>query len=411
MTDQLNSRDLARQLARAQRRDKVKAFLLVAPLLAFVLLSFVFPILSLVWQGVYSDTFPAALPKTAALLRAWDGASPVSEEIAASFVAEMRAAKAVNPATPTRVATVINRESTGSLSMIKEMLSADDVSAPYREKLIALNPDWGGLDIWQAMKIVSPSLTPRFLLQALDMRLNADGSIRAESEENSIHLALFGRTLMVAALVTAFTLLLGFPIAYLLAHVETKTSNLLLIVVLLPFWTSLLVRTTAWIALLQQNGVVNDLFVRLNLIDAGHRPVMMYNMFATLVAMTHVLLPFMILPMFSVMKGVKPNLTRAAVSLGASPWTAFWRVYFPQTIPGLGAGCLLVFILAIGYYITPALVGGQSGQLISNIIAFHMQKTLNWSLASAIAALLLVGVLLLYWLYTKLIGIEKMKLA
>ena len=133
-------------------------------------------------------------------------------------------------------------------------------------------------------------------------------------------------------------------------------------------------------------------------------------MFATLVAMTHVLLPFMILPLYSVMKGIKPSFVRAALSLGANEWTAFWRVYFPQTVPGVGAGCLLVFILAMGYYITPALVGGQSGQLISNIIAFHMQKTLNWSLASAISTLLLAGVLVLYWLYTRLVGIEKMKL-
>ena len=162
---------------------------------------------------------------------------------------------------------------------------------------------------------------------------------------------------------------------------------------------------------MQQNGVVNDFLVAIGLIDNDHRLVMMYNMFATLVAMTHVLLPFMILPMFSVMKTIKPNLVRAALSLGATPWTAFWKVYFPQTIPGLGAGCLLVFILAVGYYITPALVGGQSGQLISNIIAFHMQKTLNWSLASAIATLLLIGVLLLYWLYNRLVGIDKMKLA
>ena len=221
---------------------------------------------------------------------------------------------------------------------------------------------------------------------------------------------LFRRTLWVAAGVTIACGLLGFPVAYLLAHVSVRVSNMLLIVVLLPFWTSLLVRTTAWIALLQQNGVVNDTLVALHIIGENGRLEMMYNMFATLVVMTHVLLPFMILPLFSVMKGINPNFTRAALSLGATPWTAFWKVYFPQTIPGLGAGCLLVFILAVGYYITPALVGGQSGQLISNIIAFHMQKTLNWPLAAAIGTILLLGVLALYWLYNRLIGIDKMKL-
>ena len=407
----IDQKSLTRQLATAERQNKIKAFLLVLPLLLFVLASFIVPIGSLVWQGGYSDTFANALPATSKLLAAWDAKSPVSEDLVKSFVTELKASKLKDPATPTRVATVVNRELSGSVSKFKQVMNASDLASPYKEKLTALNSEWEKPDLWRAMKIVSPSFTPRFYLQAVDLRLTAEGDIKPEGDENAIHLLLFGRTLMVAALVTFFCALLGFPIAYLLAHTETKTSNMLLIIVLLPFWTSLLVRTTAWIALLQQNGVVNDFLVAIGLIDNDHRLVMMYNMFATLVAMTHVLLPFMILPMFSVMKTIKPNLVRAALSLGATPWTAFWKVYFPQTIPGLGAGCLLVFILAVGYYITPALVGGQSGQLISNIIAFHMQKTLNWSLASAIATLLLIGVLLLYWLYNRLVGIDKMKLA
>jgi putative spermidine/putrescine transport system permease protein len=407
----IDQKSLTRQLANAERRNKIKAFLLVLPLLLFVLASFIVPIGSLVWQGGYSGTFANALPETSKLLAAWDAKLPVSEELVKSFVTELKASKLKDPATPTRVATVVNRELSGSVSKFKQVMNASDLAAPYKEKLTTLNSEWEKPDLWRAMKIVSPSFTPRFYLQAVDLRLTAEGDIKPEGDENAIHLLLFGRTLMVAALVTFFCALLGFPIAYLLAHTETKTSNMLLIIVLLPFWTSLLVRTTAWIALLQQNGVVNDFLVAIGLIDNDHRLVMMYNMFATLVAMTHVLLPFMILPMFSVMKTIKPNLVRAALSLGATPWTAFWKVYFPQTIPGLGAGFLLVFILAVGYYITPALVGGQSGQLISNIIAFHMQKTLNWSLASAIATLLLIGVLLLYWLYNRLVGIDKMKLA
>ena len=407
----IDQKSLTRQLANAERRNKIKAFLLVLPLLLFVLASFIVPIGSLVWQGGYSGTFANALPETSKLLAAWDAKLPVSEELVKSFVTELKASKLKDPATPTRVATVVNRELSGSVSKFKQVMNASDLAAPYKEKLTTLNSEWEKPDLWRAMKIVSPSFTPRFYLQAVDLRLTAEGDIKPEGDENAIHLLLFGRTFMVAALVTFFCALLGFPIAYLLAHAETKTSNMLLIIVLLPFWTSLLVRTTAWIALLQQNGVVNDFLVAIGLIDNDHRLVMMYNMFATLVAMTHVLLPFMILPMFSVMKTIKPNLVRAALSLGATPWTAFWKVYFPQTIPGLGAGFLLVFILAVGYYITPALVGGQSGQLISNIIAFHMQKTLNWSLASAIATLLLIGVLLLYWLYNRLVGIDKMKLA
>jgi putative spermidine/putrescine transport system permease protein len=126
--------------------------------------------------------------------------------------------------------------------------------------------------------------------------------------------------------------------------------------------------------------------------------------------MTHILLPFMILPLYSVMRTIPPSYARAARSLGATSWTTFRRIYLPQTIPGIGAGGLLVFILAVGYYITPALVGGASGQLISNQIAFHMQDSLNWSMASALAAILLAAVLVLYWLYDRLIGIDNMKL-
>ena len=402
---------LKRRLARAGRRGRLRALLLVAPLLLFVVISFVAPIFTLVRQSFYNTLFSANLPETTRLLGEWRTDQPVPETLCAALVREMRAARSVDPFLPSRIATYVNRERAGSLYRIKQVATASGLQAPYCQALAELNGDWARPGLWRAMKVVAPALSPRFFLQAVDLRLQADGGVRAEDADEAIHLRLFARTAWVGAVVTALAALLGYPLAYLLAHVSTRTSNLLLIAVLLPFWTSLLVRTTAWIALLQQNGVVNNTLVALDIVADKHRPEMMYNMFATLVVMTHVLLPFMILPLFSVMKGVSPNYVRAALSLGATPATAFRRIYFPQTLPGLGAGCLLVFILAIGYYITPALVGGESGQLISNIIAFHMQQTLNWPLASAIGVLLLVGVLLLYWLYSRLVGMDKMRLA
>lgn len=183
-----------------------------------------------------------------------------------------------------------------------------------------------------------------------------------------------------------------------------------MICVLLPFWTSLLVRLTSWIVLLQKQGVLNDILVWLGVITDENRIRMIYNMTGTLVAMTQVLLPFMILPLYSVMKTISPDYVRAARSLGANPVRAFWQIYVPQTVPGIGAGSILVFILAIGYYITPALVGGATGQLISNFIALHMSKTLNWGLAAAMGAILLASVLAIYWLYNRIVGIENMKL-
>ena len=178
--------------------------------------------------------------------------------------------------------------------------------------------------------------------------------------------------------------------------------------VLLPFWTSLLVRTTAWIALLQTNGVVNSFLQSIHVIN---EPIeMLYTQFATVIAMTHILLPFMILPLYSVMKGIDPSYLRAALSLGARPLPAFIRIYLPMTIPGLSAGALLVFIISIGYYITPALVGGTEGQMISNIIAFHMQSSNNWELAAALGSLLLALITFLYWIYDRLVGISNLKL-
>ena len=214
----------------------------------------------------------------------------------------------------------------------------------------------------------------------------------------------------ISLLVTIFCLILAYPVAYLLATLPLRSSNILMIFVLLPFWKSLLVRTTSWIVLLQSQGVINDLLVWTDLISDKNRIQMIYNQTGTLIAMTQILLPFMILPLYSVMKTIPPSYMQAAQSLGANPAWAFIKIYMPQTSPGIGAGSLLVFILAIGYYITPALVGGQNGQLISNFIAYHMKSSLNWGLAGALGTVLLVLVLLLYWLYNKLVGIDNMKL-
>ena len=260
------------------------------------------------------------------------------------------------------------------------------------------------------MRNVSTAYTANFYLAAADRFRDIDGGVSRVPPDRQVYLMLFERTFLLSALITALCLVLGFPIAHLLATLPLRYSNLLMILVLLPFWTSLLVRTTAWMAILQGQGVLNNALVALGVVGEGGRVALMYNQAGTVIAMTHILLPFMVLPLYSVMRTIKPTYVRAARSLGASSWTAFRRVYLPQTLPGVGAGALLCFILAVGYYITPALVGGASGQLISNLIAFHMQNSLNWSLAAALAAMLLAAVLLLYWLYDRLVGIDNMKL-
>ncbi len=242
------------------------------------------------------------------------------------------------------------------------------------------------------------------------MELTDRGEMAMKPEKRRIHMSLMWRTLWMSAVITIMTLLLGYPIAYLLATLPTRTSNLLIILVLLPFWTSLLVRTTSWIALLQHEGVFNDILVGLGILDNENRLALIHNRTGTIIAMTHILLPFMVLPLFSVMKTIPPSYMRAAKSLGATPSTAFVRVYMPNTVPGVGAGAILVFILAIGYYITPALVGGTKGTFISNIIADHISISLNWGLAAALGGLLLLLILALYVLYDKVVGIDNMKL-
>ena len=216
--------------------------------------------------------------------------------------------------------------------------------------------------------------------------------------------------MLLSVVITVACLLIGYPVAFLLATLPMRTSNMLMILVLLPFWTSLLVRTSAWKVLLQQQGVINDTLVFIGLVADDGRLAMINNQTGTIIAMTHILLPFMILPLYSVMRTIPPSYMRAAKSLGATDWTAFWRVYFPQSVPGIGAGAILVFILSIGYYITPELVGGTSGTFISNRIAYHISSSLNWGLAAALGVILLVVVLVLYWLYDRIIGIDNVKL-
>lgn len=305
--------------------------------------------------------------------------------------------------------TRVNYSVPGTISLFKKgAREAAGLQPPFKEALLALDADWGKAALWRGMQSASHVYTPEFYLVASDMKLTDDGWARG-GEKERIYLYLFGKTFLVSAIITIACLLLAFPVSHLLATLPMSKSSLLMILVLLPFWTSLLVRTTSWIALLQEQGVVNNLLVALGLINDDGRLTMMYNMTGTIVAMTHVLLPFMILPLYSVMRVIPPSYARAARSLGATSWTTFRRIYLPQTLPGIAAGSLLVFILAVGYYITPALVGGADGQLISNLISFHMTKA-NWSLAAAIAAMLLAAILVLYWLYDRLIGIDRLKL-
>ena len=398
--------------ARALRRSRLNALGLVLPLFAFLLITFLVPIGDMLFRSVENQLVGRVLHRTVAALAEWD---PTSGELPAETAFAALVADFVEGRenrTTGRVGVRLNYELGGMSSLFRKTgrRAKRIEEGPYREAMLKLDKRWGGLDVWRLIKRESDAYTASYYLSAVDMRFTADGSIVAQDENRQIYLRLFGRTLRLSLVITLLCLLLGYPISYLMATLPVRTSNLLLVMVLLPFWTSLLVRTTCWIALLQQQGVINDLLVWAGVIGEDNRLAMIHNQVGTIIAMTHILLPFMVLPLYSVMKTIPPSYMRAARSLGAAPVTAFVRVYMPNTVAGVGAGCILVFIIAIGYYITPALVGGTSGTLISNFIAHHMQVSLNWGLAAALGALLLALVLALYVLYDKLVGIDNMKL-
>jgi putative spermidine/putrescine transport system permease protein len=398
-------------LRRAERKNKVRSFLFVVPTLLLILFAFLIPIFDMLILSVYTPEVVDLLPNTVTALRSWDGTTGLPDETAFAALAEelkiLRKERTLG-----QVTLRLNYEKTGMRSLLNKTARkiSEFKAGPFKEKMIAMDNNWGDRETWVVIKRMGKHLTSAHYLAAFDLKFNVDNNIVSQPQVQQIHKLIWFRTLWVSLAVTALCLLLGYPVSFLLSTLPVRISNILMICVLLPFWTSLLVRLTSWIVLLQKQGVLNDIFVWLGFIADEHRVRMVYNMTGSLVAMTHILLPFMILPLYSVMKTISPYYVRAARSLGANPFRAFRQIYLPLTIPGIGAGGLLVFILAIGYYITPALVGGASGQLIGNFIALHMSKTLNWGLAAAMGAILLAGVLAIYWIYNRIVGIENMKL-
>ncbi|EIE48835.1 polyamine ABC transporter permease [Salipiger aestuarii] len=523
---------LKKSLARALRMQKMRALMLIAPLLLFVLVTFIAPIADMLFRSVENDIVSDTMPRTTAVLADWDGQGmpPETAFEAAYFDLYIAAERKLH----TRLGTRLNYEQTGASSLFRksgrglddigevyqdqfedldegwdeampwaelmgdpgwlseqaawtkgarqpefilrdgiadllprtaeqyeafalylqdednkspldeepwsavhtalyEDLAAGDLSGysgPRADMLVAadalvdspdfetvsfargfedIDEDWADPEIWRTIKLYSPEMTPGYFLNSVDMQLTPEG-VEMRPDNQRIYMLLFKRTIFMSMVITCSCILLAYPVAYILANLPARKANLLMILVLLPFWTSLLVRTSAWKVMLQQQGVINDVLVWLGLVADDSRLAMINNQFGTIVAMTHILLPFMILPMYSVMSTIPHTYVRAAKSLGATDWTTFWRVYFPQSIPGIGAGSILVFILSIGYYITPEIVGGTTGTFISNRIAYHISSSLNWGLAAALGTILLAVVLILYWAYDRIVGIDNVKL-
>jgi len=405
---------LKKSLSRALRLQKTRALMLIAPLLLFVLLTFVVPIGDMLMRSVKNQVVSDTIPLTVMELASWDsttGELP-SEAVYDALAHDLQIA--IEAKTHTRLGSRLNYEKSGISSLFRrsgrqvKKWDMDD-GEPFKERFLDVHDGWGDVENWKVIQTYSPPYTDGYFLNAVD-RQNGDDGIEMRPENQQLYIKLFKRTLFMSLVITCACIMLGYPIAWLLANLPARKANILMILVLLPFWTSLLVRTSAWKVMLQQQGVINDVLVWLGLVADDSRLIMINNQFGTIVAMTHILLPFMILPMYSVMQTIPQTYLRAAKSMGATNWTAFWRVYFPQSVPGIGAGCILVFILTIGFYITPEIVGGTTGTFISNRIAFHISSSLNWGLAAALGTILLTIVMLLYWAYDKIVGIDNVKL-
>jgi putative spermidine/putrescine transport system permease protein len=399
---------LKARLRRADPMRKLRAFGLVAPLLAFLLLTFVAPIADMLRRSVVDTELSEVWPRVTHAIGSWTDRSKLPPPAVFDALAGDITASYHNSTLSTAARRLNYALDNGRSLVFGTARKLPETSADWTATLKEADPQWGEMKTWAAIDQASGPLTSYFLLAALDLNKTANGSIVGVTPDRAIYIDVLRRTFTVSFAVTVMCMILGFPVAYLLATQPPRRANLLMILVLLPFWTSLLVRTAAWIVLLQEHGLVNDGLIWLGIID--HPVRLIYNRIGVYVAMTHILLPFLILPLYSVMKGIKPTYMQAAISLGATPTEAFIRVYLPLTLPGVWAGALLVFILALGYYITPALIGGAADQMISYFIAFYTSDTVNWGMASALGTVLLVATLILYWIYNRLVGITNVKL-
>lgn len=379
-------------------RQRVRAGLLILPLALFLAVFFLWPLWMMVEVSVRNDSIGHALPQTSAAIGGWDGETMPGETVQAALVADLRD-------TPSTVLGAAVRTLNSQVSGFRTLMSRTATAARETEAgasldLVAVDPRWGDLRFWRAIRDSVSPYTDRNLLAALDLRRDEAGSVEAMPASASANRVIIWRTFSIAGSVTILCALIGLPYAMLTASLTGWKRNALLLAVLLPLWTSLLVRTAAWFILLQNEGLINKTLMQIGLID-GPLP-LIFNRIGVVIAMTHVLLPFMVLPIFSVVAAIPKNLMPAAASMGATPLRAFWRVLLPLSMPGLLAGSLLVFMVAIGYYITPALVGGPNDQMISSIIAFYALQTANWGMAGALGLILLGVTTVLYLVYGRL---------
>ena len=294
--------------------------------------------------------------------------------------------------------------------------SAQPGGAPAGLNAAALRAD-ERREHWQLLGLSGPALALVLVTMVLPIGwlfglsfLADDGSLSLmhyrRMVEQPSYARIFGATFQVSLLTTGLCILLGYPLAYVLSQLPRRVANLCLIAVMLPFWTSLLVRTYAWLVLLQRRGLINTWGIELGWWD---QPLpLVHNLAGTLIGMVHIMLPFLVLPVLNSMRSIDQDCMKAAANLGASPTRAFWTVFLPLSLPGLFAGALLVFVICLGFYVTPAVLGGGKIIMVSNQIANDIELFFNWGAASSLGVVLLVSTMVLLWLASRLTRLEQL---
>jgi putative spermidine/putrescine transport system permease protein len=380
--------------------------LLMSPSVLFVAVFFILPVLFFMYKSVDNTPIVSKLPATMEIVQDWEGSDLPNENVYAAIVRDLQSLELSQAAVLGRN---LNYKLPGYRSLITKTTRKLPKIIPAgntKNTLIKIDQRWADIRYMVVLRQQSGILTDFNLLTAIELQRDVKGSISFTSDENAIFHDLYWRTLYISIGVTLICLLIGYPVAYVMASSSPATANKLLMLVLVPFWTSLLVRTTAWVILLQTEGLVNDALIWTGITSEPIQ--LVYNMTGIFIAMVHVLLPYMILPLYSVMKNVQPAHLKAAASLGARPLQVFSKVYLPLTMPGVLAGSTLVFVLSVGFYVTPALVGGPGDQMIGYFIAYFTNSSANWGLAAALGTYLIVMVAVIYLIFGRLIGFNKL---
>lgn len=377
---------------------QMKSLALIAPLALFLAFFFVAPLVTMMKAAVSDPVASSALPTVSAALSGWDRQSVPSTEAQEALANDIR--NISDDELFGDLVRRLNSAKSGFRTLMSKTRNAVSEDGNISD-LVSIDKRWGEPAFWIAVQdAAGASLTDRNLLAAVDLQRDTNGAIGNAPDGTSANRTTLVRTMIMAGMVTICCIAVGLPFAMVAASTTGWKRQLLLGAVLLPLWTSLLVRTAAWYIILQDNGLINLTLQTLGLTN-GPVP-LIFNRLGVIIAMTHVLLPFMVLPIFSVLIGIPKNLMPAAASLGAPPIRAFLLVLLPLSLRGVVSGALLVFMSALGYYITPALIGGAKDQMISSVIAYYATGAANWGMAGALGIVLLAATMMLYVVYLRL---------